>query len=341
MLPAPVARALVLALAAAVSATAAADPIVLRLASAVPEGTAWAREGKAFARDVAAHTAGQLRIKWYLGGIAGDEVTVGDRIRRGQLDGIASGGMLCSRLAPSMRVTRIAGLFERRQELTYALNRLKPTLDAEFHQNGFANLWEVPLGPGVLFTRTPVRSSDDLRRNRYWTWDLDDTLNLQLRAAGVHIVPLPLEEAGRAYDEGRIDGFVAIPTAALAFQWSAQARYVTDLRLGFLTGCLIVANRALDPLPIDDRRALEAAAAKFRARVDVLGQQQDEALLGGLFARQGLHPERVSEALRGEFFSLMRQARDRLGDRLIPHELLHSVLAILADYRAEHPGAER
>jgi TRAP-type C4-dicarboxylate transport system substrate-binding protein len=339
--PVSVARALLPALIAAASATAAADPVVLRLASAVPDGTAWAREGKAFARDVEAQTAGQLRIKWYLGGIAGDELTVGNRIRRGQLDGMASGGMLCSELAPSMRVTRVAGLFERRQELTYALSRLKPRLDAEFHENGFANLWEVPLGPGVLFTRTPVRSVEDLRRNRYWTWNLDATLNLQLRTAGVKIVPLPLDEAGRAYDERRIDGFVAIPTAALAFQWSAQARYVTDLRLGFLAGCFIVANRALDPLPIADRRALETAAAKFRARIDALGRDQDAALLGGLFARQGLHPERVSEVLRGQFFSLMRQARDQLGDRLVPHELLQNVLAILADYRAEHTGSER
>lgn len=310
--------------------------MVLKLASAVPEGTAWAREGHAFARDVELATHGRLRIKWYLGGIAGDELEVGDRIRRGQLDGAASGGMLCGQVAPSLQITRVAGIFQSREELIYALGRLKPLLDAEFQKNGFQNLWEVPLGPGVLFTRQPVRTIQDLRRYRLWTWNLDRTLNMQIEAAGLHEVPLPLTEAGRAYDEHRTDGFVAIPTAGLAFQWSAQTRYVTDLRLGFLTGCLMIASRAIDPLPLEDRSALETAAAKFRARVDVIGRQQDDALLGGLFAKQGLHSVKISSAFRAEFFEIMRQARERLGDRLISHALLQNVLGMLADYRAEH-----
>ncbi|MFI5288646.1 MAG: TRAP transporter substrate-binding protein DctP [Polyangia bacterium] len=327
--------ALLLALAAS-PPPARAEPVVLKLASAVPEGTAWAREGKAFARDVELTTHGNVRIKWYLGGIAGDEIEVGDRIRRGQLDGAASGGMLCGQMAPSMRITRVAGLFQKREELTYVLGRMKPLLDGEFRQRGFDNLWEVPLGPGVLFTRDPVRTVEDLRRIRVWTWNLDEVLNMQIDAAGVHAVALPLSEAARAYDDHRTDGFVAIPSAGLAFQWSAQARYVTDLRLGFLTGCLMVANRALDPLPLEDRRALEAAAAKFRARVDVIGRQTDDALLGGLFQRQGLRTVAVSSAFRAEFFEVMRQARERLGEKLVSHALLQNVLGMLADYRAEH-----
>ena len=69
-----------------------------------PEGTAWAREGHSFERDIAELTHGQVRMKWYLGGIAGDELQMLDRVRRDQLDGVASAGMLCHRLSPSMRV---------------------------------------------------------------------------------------------------------------------------------------------------------------------------------------------------------------------------------------------
>src|SRR4051812_2756063 len=73
---------------------------LLRLATVAPDGTAWARELKAFSRDLEAQTRGELSAKWYFGGIAGDDVQVGERIQRGQLDGVASGGMLCQQLSP-------------------------------------------------------------------------------------------------------------------------------------------------------------------------------------------------------------------------------------------------
>src|SRR4051812_33372117 len=85
----------------------AADPSrVVRMASVVPEGTSWARELRAWARDVETQTRGALKIKLYLGGIGGDELEVENRIRRDQLDGAVSAGMLCEKLAPTMRVMR-------------------------------------------------------------------------------------------------------------------------------------------------------------------------------------------------------------------------------------------
>src|SRR3954467_6995726 len=86
------------------STAARADEVTLRMGTMAPDGTAWARELNAFARDVDQRTHGQVRIKWYYGGITGDEPGMGERIRRGQLDGAASGGPLCESLAPSMRV---------------------------------------------------------------------------------------------------------------------------------------------------------------------------------------------------------------------------------------------
>src|SRR5438270_13701597 len=102
--------ALVLASSLVAGFAARADEVTLRMGTMAPEGTAWARELNAFARDVAARTNGQVHIRWYFGGISGEEPTMGERIRRGQLDGAASGGPLCETLAPSMRVMRVVGL---------------------------------------------------------------------------------------------------------------------------------------------------------------------------------------------------------------------------------------
>ena len=67
-------------------------------------------------------------------------------------------------------------------------------------------------------------------------------------APGITAFPAPEAQRDAVWD-----GFVGVPSAALAFQWWTVARYITDLRTSFLTGCVLVANRAFDRVPVDAR----------------------------------------------------------------------------------------
>jgi len=323
----------VCALSLAASTAAGAETVTLRMATVAPDGTAWARELRAAAREVEEQTRGRLKLKWYMGAIAGDEVAVADRIKRGQLDGAASGGMLCAQAAPALRILRIPGLVQDRKQATYVVGRLRPTADAQFRKAGYVNLAYTLLGASVLFTRAPVRTWDDLKRVSLWRWDLDEVSTAMLRGAGLQIVALPLEQAGAAYDDKRIDGFGALPAAALAFQWSAQARYFTELPMDYLVGCMVVATRAFDELPNEDRQVLQTATAKMMLRAQDLDERMSEALFGSLFEKQGMHRVAPSKLLWAQFFETARDARQRLAAGLVDHELLARVLGWLGDYQ--------
>jgi TRAP-type C4-dicarboxylate transport system substrate-binding protein len=326
--------ALAVPLAVALSLPARAEPATaLRVATVAPDGTSWARELRAWARDVEASTNGAVRIKLYFGGIAGNEEVTLARIRREQLDG-AIGSEMCTVLSPTLKVGRVVGVFQSRAENAYVLARLKPTIDAELLKSGFINFGEAGLGPEVLFTRAPVRDLATLRKLRLWIWDSDFELPPQARALGLTVVQTPLETAGRAFEEGKFDGFITIPTAALAFQWTTQVKYLTPLRISFRSGCLIVATRAFDPLPVEAQRALKAAAGKLAQRIEELGRREDDALLGGLLARQGVARIPESEQLRSEFYEAARSVRP--GSRIVSDETLARIMGWLADYRAEH-----
>ncbi|MDB4970577.1 MAG: TRAP-type C4-dicarboxylate transport system, substrate-binding protein [Myxococcales bacterium] len=328
------------ALSLAVGAVAQAEPVVLRMATAAPPGTAWAREAKAFERDIEELTHGQVRMKWYLGGIAGDELQMLDRIKREQLDGVASGGMLCQRLAPTMRALRIVGLFQSRDESAYVNGRLKSTLDAEFLRSGFVNLGELGIGPDVVFSREPITTMAQLKNTKLWIWDLDDMFRQTLTAMGLAVVPRSLESAHHDYEAGQFDGFLAVPTGALAFQWSTQAHYYADLRPSFLRGCIIITSRAYDQLSIAGQRAVKQSGARAIAQLEELGRAQDEQLLSQLFVTQGLKRVPVSESFRAEFFAASQAAREQLTGKLVPEALLQRVLGLLADYRAIHRSVE-
>jgi TRAP-type C4-dicarboxylate transport system substrate-binding protein len=154
------------------------------------------------------------------------------------------------------------------------------------------------------------------------------------RPLGVHTVPLPVTEGYKAYEDKRTDGFVAIPAAALAFQWSAQTRYVTDLHMGFVSGCIVVSLRAFDQVPLETRDGFRAAAAKLQMRFEDLGRLQDEQLLhGGLFLKQGLKPMTPEEALRDGYRKAALELRGTMATQVAPRGQLDKVQQLLDEYR--------
>ena len=310
---------------------ALAEPVTLRMAAVAPDGTAWARELRAYARDVEQATSGEVRIRWYLGGIAGDEAQALTRVERGQLDGLA-GSMVCQRLSPSLRAVRAAGLFRSAEESRWVMARLKADIDKELGQGGFVNLGQGQFGDDALFARQPVRSLAEMRRLRWFVWDLDPVSQRLATAMGLETVPLALVDAGRAYDQGRIDGFIATPTAALAYQWSAQTRFVVPLRTAMLPACMVVAQRAYDALPLAAQEVVRAAAAKFFVRFNDLSSSQEAQLLGGLFEKQGVATLAPSVAFVDEFRRAAELGRRQLGD-VVPVARLQDIVGWLDERR--------
>jgi TRAP-type C4-dicarboxylate transport system substrate-binding protein len=164
-------RAIVLLCLLSAPAAAQQAPVTLRFGAVAPDGTAWARVGRSFAQNVEQSTGGEVRVKWYLGGIAGDDVQMAERLRRGQLDGAAGANMLCQRLAPSMRVLQLAGFYRDRDEWTFVRDRLRPLFDEELKRAGFVDLGLAGIGPSVIVSRTPVTNLADLKRMKLWVWD--------------------------------------------------------------------------------------------------------------------------------------------------------------------------
>ncbi|MEP6939242.1 MAG: TRAP transporter substrate-binding protein DctP, partial [Rudaea sp.] len=76
---------LVLSLGAMLSPVHAAS--VIKIATVAPDGTAWMKEMRAAAEAVKTRTGDRVEIKYYPGGVMGDDATVLRKIKIGQLQG--------------------------------------------------------------------------------------------------------------------------------------------------------------------------------------------------------------------------------------------------------------
>ena len=307
--------------------------ITLRMAAIAPEGTSWGRLLGSFADEVERTTHGSVRIKWQLGGIAGDEATTLERVRHGELAGLA-GAIFCQKIAPSMHAIEVAGLARDDEEAAEVMRQLRPLFEEEARGTPFQFL-SVSSGFGhrVLFSRDPVRSLAELRAGHFWVYDLDELEQAQLGLMGINVVPLPIDEAGRAYDGHRVDGFVSIPWAAVAYRYGVKARYFTDLHSMFLPSCMIVSRDAYASLDSDGQRALNAAGAHIEARFERLGAKEHADMLVRAFPREGLRAVPMDDSFQKEFLEAARAASARLGPRLAPLPLVRRVSAILTEMR--------
>src|SRR5262249_35470386 len=217
---------------AALSAEAHADSI-LKIATLAPEGSSWMNLFHEFGRAVEARTAGRVRIKFYAGGVQGDEKDCLRKIRLGQLSGAAITGIGLGSVAPEVRVLELARTYEELDALRAALSE---TLKKKFEEHGYVLGGWGDVGPVMLFSNRPVRTMDDIRATRLWVWSDDPMSRKLFEAMQVHGVPLGVPDVLPSLSTGAIDAFFASPLAALALQWSTHAKYVTSLVLSQASG---------------------------------------------------------------------------------------------------------
>jgi TRAP-type C4-dicarboxylate transport system substrate-binding protein len=295
--------------------------VVLRMGTVVPDGTAWARELKAFAREVEDNA--HQKMKFYWGGIAGDEHAMLQRIKRGQLDG-AAGAAVCADVAPSLKVTRIQGLFPNRDAAERLVHQV-PNLDEEARKAGFVWLGVGGLGPSVVFSRNRISTWEELAAARLWRWDLDPVAFKQDQAMGLHVVPMPVETAAEAFDQGKLDGFVALAASALAFQWHSRAPHILPLEFDYLNACIIISVQSFEALPIETQKVIRAAGAKLQHRMELVGREMDRPVMSGALVGKGIHAWPVAPALHDRFYKAAHETTKNAAAEGVPHEALEWV----------------
>ena len=72
---------------ALLAAPAAAQEHTIKVATLAPEGSSWMNLFHAWGKAVEEHAAGKIKVKFYAGGVAGDERDAVRKMRLGQING--------------------------------------------------------------------------------------------------------------------------------------------------------------------------------------------------------------------------------------------------------------
>ncbi|OGT89382.1 MAG: C4-dicarboxylate ABC transporter [Gammaproteobacteria bacterium RIFOXYA12_FULL_61_12] len=311
-----------------------AEPVTLKIATISPDGTSWMRAFREAAKQVSDETQGRVKLRYYPGGVMGDDKSMLRKIRIGQLHGGALSSSGLAAINPDTQIYALPFIFRDYQEVDRARKEFDPIILGKIKEGGFISYGLIEGGFAYMMSKRKLTTLDEARGHKIWSPEGDRISRTALEALGVAPVPLPITDVLTGIQTGLIDTLSAPPTVAIALQWHTGVKHLTDMPLLYIYGTLAISEKALDGISPEDQAILQRVLTKTLADLDTAGRADDKS------ATEALHKQGIQfDAPDPKEAELWRQkvtaAVDGLrGDGEISPELTQKLRAYLDKLRS-------
>lgn len=267
--------------------TASVDAATLKLATLAPAGTTWMKQMKLGAGLIKQRTEGRVKLKFYPGGVMGNDQSVHRKIRIGQLHGGAftPGGL--AKVDSSIQSLGLPMLFKSLDEVDYVRERVDPVMKQQMEAKGFVILGISGGGFARILSKQPLKDLESIRDSKVWVPEGDKIGQTVFRALGITPISLPISDVFTGLQTGLIETVAVNPTSAIAFQWHTSTAYMTDVPIGYIVGVLAVQQKAFNKLSAPDQAIVREEMARVFNRLDKLNRDDNKAARAAL-ANQGI-----------------------------------------------------
>jgi TRAP-type C4-dicarboxylate transport system substrate-binding protein len=308
--------------------------VILKIATLAPEGSAWMNLFHKWQAKVEQRSEGRIKVKFYAGGVMGDEKDVIRKMKAGQLSGAAITGIGLAMINPEVRALEAARTY---QELDHARERLDPLLRKKFDEKGYLLMGWGDVGPVHIFSQRPIRSLDDLRQTKLWQFGDDPLTKQTFDALGLHGVPMGVPEVLPSLATGAIDAFFGSPLSTMALQWSSHARYVTSAVIGMATGATVLTKVAWSQVEPRDQQIIIEEAKQMEAEVTKQIRNDNTNAFDQLQKKAGLQVIETPVAMQRDVAKRVMAIADKANAQF-SKEFQVEVVKLLEEYRQAHPG---
>lgn len=305
----------------------------LKLATQLPDGTAWMKAFREAGDQIEAQTEGRVQLKFYPGGVMGNDATVMRKIRIGQLHGAALTGGEFARVVPDMKLYSLPFLFRSEEEVEYVRARMDPILREEANAEGFELAGLSGGGFANLYSRSEFSSLQDLQSLKMWLPADDEAASIAFELAGLSPVQLPMSDIYTSLQTGLIDSVASTPTGVIAFQWHTRIKYMSDVPISYLMGTFALSSKALRGLSDADREVVIDTIDELFSSL-TSNNKEDNGKARQALEDMGIETIKLSEQDRAKLFAVGEETVTRLkASGGFKH--LDQVLSLLAEYRQQ------
>ena len=298
-----------------------------------------AQTGMAWAKEVERRSEGRIQITVHPGGT----LTKADQCWQGVLSGVSDLGMSCFAYTP--------GRFPLLEGLDLPLgwpdgltaSRVATALAAQYEPaevQGAKILYIHGHGPGILATKKPVGSLEDLQKMKIRGTGLSAGI---ATALGATAVGMPQPETYDALQKGVVEGTFCPIETLKGWKQGEVIASITDTKvIGYTTAMFVAMNRQTwDKLPVDLQQIVSEVSAEFVDRHGLAWNQADEE--GLAFVQElgrdiiTLSPEEEARWKQRVTPIVAEYVRRSMANGLPGAEFLAQAQAMIAEARAGQP----
>lgn len=334
------ARLVLPALALLAGALPAPAQVVVKMATLAPDGSTYHLILKEMAEKWKTATQGRVVVRLYPGSVAGDDSDVVRKMRLGSLNAglLTSAGV--SAVDKSVMALQVPMLYSSYEEVDHVLSVYGPKLEASLEAKGFVVLNWADAGWVRFFTKTPVRTPDELKPLKLFAWGNDTEYTEIWKNAGFSPVPLPSTEISTALQTGLVSALPTTPQAAVLLQWYQHAKNMTDVKWALLLGATMIGKPTWDKISPEDQKAIRAASAEAGARLRAESRASEERDVAAM-QKRGLNVVAVDAKTEALWRAAAEAAYPKARGKIVPEAAFDEARKILADFRAKKATAPK
>lgn len=316
-----------------------AHAATFKMATLAPNGSAWMNEIQKAADAIEQQTQGRVKFKFYTGGIMGNSSSVLKKIRVGQLHGGAFTIGDLSEVYPDMQVYTLPFQFRSYAEVDYVRGKMDDTLTQGLARAGMVLLGMSDGGFAYFMSNTSLNGVEALRHKKVWLPEGDQIIQNVYDRIGIASVPLSLADVYTGLQTGMIDTIGSSQIGAIAFQWHTKIKYVSDIPLMYLTGNLVLEQKAFKKISPADQKIVTQVMKTSMDKLSEINRQNDQEAREAL-KKQGIEYVGISQQDRQRLATVAQQAISNLLDKdAFSKATYQQMEQHLLTYRRQHSTA--
>jgi TRAP-type C4-dicarboxylate transport system substrate-binding protein len=319
--------------------TGQAQAVHIKIATISPEGSVWMEKMREGAEELARKTNNRVLIKYYPGGVMGDDKAVLRKIRIGQLQGGAFVSGSLSGIYPDNQIYSLPLFFRSFKEIDYIRKHLDRHIMEGFEKNGMVVFGIAEGGFAYVMSTVPIRTVEEIRQQKVWIPDNDSMILEAVKAFDITPIPLSIADVRAGLQTGLINTVTTPPIGALALQWHTQIKYLMDEPFLYIYGVLAIDRKAFGRIAPGDQEIFREIMGNVFKALDRRNREDNIKAMETL-RKQGIAFIKPSpEALKEWFEDASEVPKRLIKSGRLSREMVDTLNRLIKEYRLKEPGA--
>ncbi len=318
--------------------TAADRPVEIRLATLALRGTSPHLAIEQMAREWQKLSGGRVRVTVYPDYHQGEAAMV-DKLGVRGLDAAVMANAGLSKIDEGITcLVRLPMGFRSLGEVDYVQEQMMPELEARMLKKGYVLLFVSDIGWIRIFSKQPVTSPGDLKKQKVFVWSGDTPQVDIMKEAGFDPVALETADILPGLSSGLIDAVPTTPAFANGAQYYTAVTNMLELNWAPLVGGAVIRRDTWEKIPPELRPALLKAAADTGRRIKATSRRENDEAVRAMEQKHGLRVHRVPPLAEKAWIAAAEAVYPKIRGRIIPSDLFERVQNLLAAYRSRTAG---